>query len=167
MYGDAATRENDWAFDFLPKVDRNYSWTHIWDDMYKGSVKGMLSFGMNGVAIGPDSQKNIAALKKADWLVVGEIFPDETSEFWMSPGITQEEMRKIDTTVYRLACAGFAEKDGSMTNSSRWLQWKNAALPPPGGARLDQDILAQIFLWVRVLYRAEGCKIPGTVLRLI
>lgn len=166
MYGDAATRENGWAFDFLPKIDRNYSWTHIWDDMHKGSIKGMFAFGMNGVAIGPDSQKNIAALKKADWLVVGEIFPDETSEFWMSPGIDQEEMRKIQTTVYRLPCAGFAEKDGSMTNSSRWLQWKHAALPPPGEARLDQDILAQIFLRVRELYRKEGGKLPAPILSL-
>ena len=166
MYGDAATQENDWAFDFLPKVDRNYSWTHIWNDMYNGTVKGMFAFGMNGVAIGPDSQKNIAALKKADWLVVGEIYPDETSEFWMSPGITQEEMQEIQTTVYRLPCAGFAEKDGSMTNSSRWLQWKNVALPPPGEARLDQDIVAQIFLKVRELYRQEGGKLPGPILSL-
>jgi formate dehydrogenase major subunit len=166
MYGDAATPDNDWAFHYLPKVDRNYSWTHLWDDMYRGSVKGMLSFGMNGVAIGPDSQKNIEALKKADWLVVGEIYPDETSEFWMSPGITKDEMRKIQTTVYRLPCAGFAEKDGSMTNSSRWLQWKNVALPPPGQARLDQDILAQIFLKVRELYQKEGGKFPDPILNL-
>jgi formate dehydrogenase major subunit len=166
MYGDAATKENDWAFEYLPKVDRNYSWTHIWDDMYRGTVKGMFAFGMNGVAIGPDSQKNIAALKKADWLVVGEIFPEETSEFWMSPGITKSEMRKIRTTVYRLPCAGFAEKDGSMTNSSRWLQWKNAALPPPGQARLDQDIIAQIFLKVRELYQREGGKLPDPILSL-
>ena len=87
---------------------------------------------MNGVVIGPDTQKNIEALKKADWLVVGEIYPDETSEFWRSPGITAEEMKKIKTTVYRLPCAGFAEKDGTMTNSARWLQWKNVAVPPPG-----------------------------------
>src|SRR5215210_359558 len=166
MYGDAATQDNDWAFHYLPKVDRNYSWTQIWDNMYRGKVKGMLSFGMNGVAIGPDSQKNIEALKKADWLVVGEIYPDETSEFWMSPGITKEEMRKIQTTVYRLPCAGFAEKDGSMTNSSRWLQWKNVALPPPGQARLDQDIVAQIFLKVRELYQKEGGKFPDPILKL-
>ena len=50
--------------------------------MYHGKVKGLFAFGMNGVAIGPDSQKNIDALKKADWLVVCEIYPDETSEFW-------------------------------------------------------------------------------------
>jgi len=47
----------------------------------------MLAFGMNGVAIGPDSNKNIDALKKAEWLVVGEIYPDETSEFWKSPRV--------------------------------------------------------------------------------
>jgi formate dehydrogenase major subunit len=166
MYGDAAKQDNDWAFHYLPKIDRNYSWTQIWDNMYRGNIKGMFAFGMNGVAIGPDSQKNIDALKKADWLVVGEIYPDETSEFWMSPGITKDEMRKINTTVYRLPCAGFAEKDGSMTNSSRWLQWKNIALPPPGQARLDQDIVAQIFLKVRELYQKEGGKFPDPILNL-
>ena len=166
LYGDAATKESDWAFHYMPKVDRNYSWTQIWDNMYRGSVKGMFAFGMNGVAIGPDSQKNIDALKKADWLVVGEIYPDETSEFWKSPGITPQEMKTINTTVYRLPCAGFAEKDGSMTNSARWLQWKNVAVPPPGQARLDQDIVAQIFLRVRELYKKEGGKFPDPILNL-
>jgi formate dehydrogenase major subunit len=166
LYGDAATKENDWAFSYMPKVDRNYSWTQIWDNMYRGSVKGMLAFGMNGVAIGPDSQKNIEALKKADFLVVGEIYPDETSEFWKSPGITTDEMKTIQTTVYRLPCAGFAEKDGSMTNSARWLQWKNVAVPPPGQCRLDQDIVAQIFLKVRELYQSQGGKFPDPILNL-
>ncbi len=166
MFGEAATKENDFAFSYMPKVDRNYSWTQIWDNMYRGSVKGLLAFGMNGVAIGPDSQKNIDALKKADWLVVGEIYPDETSEFWRSPGVTPEEMKTINTTVYRLPCAGFAEKDGSMTNSARWLQWKNVAVPPPGEARLDQDIVAQIFLKVRELYQTEGGKFPDPILKL-
>ncbi len=134
--------------------------------MYRGSVKGMFAFGMNGVMIGPDTNKNINALKKADWLVVGEIYPDETSEFWRLPESARTSMKKINTTVYRLPCAGFAEKDGSMTNSARWLQWKNVALPPPGDARLDQDIVAQIFLRVRDLYRKEGGKFPDPILNL-
>jgi formate dehydrogenase major subunit len=164
MYGPAATKENGFAFDYLPKVDRDYSWTHIWEDMYNGKVKGMMAFGMNGVMIGPDTNKNINALKKADWLVVGEIYPDETSEFWRAPGITAEEQKTIQTTVYRLPCAGFAEKDGSMTNSARWVTWKYAAVPPPGDARLDQDIVAQIFLKVRELYKKEGGKFPDPIL---
>src|SRR5271169_4325372 len=134
--------------------------------MYNGLIKGIFAFGMNGVAIGPDSKKNIDALKKTEFLVVGEIYPDETSEFWRSPGISQEEMKQIQTTVYRLPCAGFAEKDGSFTNSARWLLWKNAAVPTPGDCRLDQAIVAQIFLKVRDLYKKEGGKFPDPILNL-
>jgi formate dehydrogenase major subunit len=165
MYGDAAKKDNDWAFHYLPKIDRNYSWAQIWDDMYRGTLKGLFAIGMNGVQIGPNSRKNIEALRKADWLVVGELYPDETSEFWRAPGTSPEQMKTIQTTVYRLPCAGFAEKDGTFVNSARWLQWKNVALPPPGNARLDQDILAQIFLRVRALYQTEGGVFPDPILK--
>src|SRR5438552_13286090 len=101
LYGDAARKENDWAFHYLPKIDRKYSWVEIWDDMYAGRVKGLFAFGMNGVQIGPNSTKNIEALKRADWLVVGEIYPDETSEFWRAPGTTADEMKRMPTTAYR------------------------------------------------------------------
>jgi formate dehydrogenase major subunit len=164
MFGDAAKKENDWAFNYLPKIDRRFSWVDIWNDMYEGKVKGLFAFGMNGVMIGPNSQKNINALKKADWLVVCEIYPDETSEFWRSPGIKTEDMKSINTTVYRLPGAGFAEKDGTFVNSARWLQWKYVALPPPGQAKVDQEILARIFLKVRELYQKEGGKFPDPIL---
>jgi formate dehydrogenase major subunit len=166
LYGPAAKKENHWAFDYLPKVDREYSWTHIWDEMYQGKVKGMLAFGMNGVAIGPNSQKNIDALKKARFLVVCDIYPEETSDFWRAPGITPEETKTIRTEVYRLPGAGFAEKDGTFVNSARWLQWKWAAVPPPGDAKLDQEILSRIFLKVRELYRKEGGAFPDPILNL-
>ncbi len=165
MYGNNATKENDFGFQWLPKLDRNYSWVNIWNDMYEGKVKGFYAFGMNGVMIGPDTQKNIDSLKKTDFVVVCEIYPDETSSFWMAPGITADEMKTINTTVYRLPGAGFAEKDGTFVNSARWLQWKNVALPPPGDCRLDQDILAQIFLKIRDLYQKEGGKFPDPILK--
>ena len=164
MYGPAATKENDFAFNYLPKIDRRYSWVENWNDMYEGKIKGFFAFGMNGVMIGPDTQKNIDALKKTDFLVVCEIYPDETSAFWEAPGTTVEEMKKINTTVYRLPGAGFAEKDGTMVNSARWLQWKYVAVPPPGDCRLDQDILAQIFLKIRELYKKEAGKFPDPIL---
>jgi formate dehydrogenase major subunit len=165
-YGDAAKKENDYAFHYLPKVDRNYAWAELWDGMYRGHVKGLFAFGMNGVAIGPNSHKNIAALKKADWLVVCDIYPEETAEFWRAPGTTQEDMKNTRTTVYRLPGAGFAEKDGTFVNSARWLQWKYVALPTPGQAKVDQEIIARIFLKVRELYRAEGGKFPDPILNL-
>jgi formate dehydrogenase major subunit len=163
LYGDAARKDNDWAFHYLPKIDRKYSWVEIWDEMYAGTVKGLFAFGMNGVQIGPNTKKNIDALKRADWLVVGEIYPDETSEFWRAPGTTPEEIRNIKTTVYRLPCAGFAEKDGTFVNSARWLQWKNIALNPPGQAKVDQEILSRIFLRVRELYEQEGGVFPDPI----
>ncbi|HEY6969206.1 MAG TPA: formate dehydrogenase-N subunit alpha [Candidatus Angelobacter sp.] len=165
MYGDAAKKENDWAFHYLPKIDKKYSWAEQWDAMYKGKVKGLLAFGMNGVAIGPNSEKNIAALKKADWLVVCEIYPDETSEFWTkAAGNSEEEIKNIKTEVYRLPGAGFAEKDGTFVNSARWLKWKYVAVPPPGDAKVDQEILSRIFLKVRDLYKAEGGRFPDAIL---
>jgi formate dehydrogenase major subunit len=166
MYGDAAKKENDFAFNYLPKIDHRYSWADIWNDMYNGKIKGIFAFGMNGVMIGPDSRKNIDALKKADWLAVCEIYPDETSDFWQAPGTTPEEMKNINTTVYRLPGAGFAEKDGTFVNSARWLQWKYAALPVPGQCKVDQEILARIFLKVRELYQKEGGKFPDPILNL-
>jgi formate dehydrogenase major subunit len=167
MYGDAAKKENDWAFNYLPRIgDKRFSWADQWDAMYQGKLKGLMAFGMNGVAIGPNSKKNIDALKKAEWLVVCEIYPEETAEFWQSPGITPEEQAKINTEVYRLPGAGFAEKDGTFVNSARWLQWKWAALPTPANARLDHAILAQIFLKVREMYQKDGGKFPDPILNL-
>ncbi len=166
LYGDSATKENDFNYHYLPKIDRKFSWTEMWDEMYSGKVKGLIAFGMNGVAIGPNSRKNIEALKKADFLVVCDIYPEETAEFWRAPGTTTEQMKTINTTVYRLPGAGFAEKDGTFVNSARWLQWKYAAVPPPGNAKVDQEILARIFLRVRELYQNEGGKFPDPILNL-
>src|SRR5882762_8000170 len=166
LYGDSAKKENDFNYQHLPKIDRKFSWTEMWDEMYAGKVKGLFAFGMNGVAIGPNSHKNIEALKKADFLVVCDLYPEETAEFWQSPGITKDDMKKINTTVYRLPGAGFAEKDGTFVNSARWLQWKYVAVPPPGQAKVDQEILARIFLKVRDLYKNEGGKFPDAILNL-
>jgi formate dehydrogenase major subunit len=121
---------------------------------------------MNAVAIGPNSQKNIDALKKAKFLVVCDIYPEETSDFWRAPGITTEQTKAIQTEVYRLPGAGFAEKDGTFVNSARWLQWKWAAVPTPGDAKVDQEILARIFLKVRDLYAKEGGAFPDPILNL-
>src|SRR6185295_6031160 len=164
LYGDSARKENDYNYHHLPKIDRKFAWTEMWDEMYAGKVKGLFAFGMNGVAIGPNSRKNIEALKKADFLVVCDLYPEETAEFWQSPGISKDDMKQINTTVYRLPGAGFAEKDGTFVNSARWLQWKNVAVPPPGQARLDQDILAQIFLKIRELYQKDGGTFPDPIL---
>ena len=174
-YGKAATKENDFGYAWLPKVDGNYSWMYICDDMYRGSSmraggkepapEGFITFGMNPVSIGPNSQKWIAALSKLKWLVVGEIYDIETATFWKAPKeYGTPDASKIQTEVFQLPASGFAEKDGTFTNSARWLQWKWKAVDPPGSAKTDQEILARIFLAVRELYRKEGGANPDAVL---
>ncbi len=167
FYGPHATRENDFAYHYLPKLEEgaDHSWVHIIDDMYKGIIQGMVAFGMNPVANGPNSPKILAALAKLKWLVVVENFETETAHFWKAP---KEAMgmdpAEVKTEVFLLPAANFAEKDGSFTNSARWLQWKWKAVDPPGQAKADQEILARIFLKLRELYQKEGGAFPDPIL---
>ncbi len=164
FYGNAATADNEYSYHNLPKIGEgeDHSWAHLFDRMLHGSVEGLVSFGMNPVANGPNSTKMIAALSRLKWLVVAECFDTETSSFWRSRELAGEyypgapEAAEIDTEVFLLPAACSAEKDGTFVNSSRWLQWKWKALDPPGQARPDQEIIARLFLKLRELYRNEG-----------
>ncbi len=175
LYGEAATKANDWGYQWLPKVDGNYSWLYIYDDMYRGNSQragatepgpeGLLAFGFNPVAVGPNTSKIINALSKLKFLVVGDNYQIETATFWKAPKeYGGPDSSKIETEVFQLPCSGFAETDGSFTNSARWMTWKWKALDPPGDAKTDQEILARIFLAVRELYRKEGGALPEQVL---
>src|SRR5438309_497747 len=176
-YAKAATKENDFGYAWLPKVDGNYSWMYICDDMYRGNStrsggkepgpEGFISFGMNPVGLGPNSKKWVAALSKLKWLVVAENVETETPIFWKSPKeYDPPEASKIQTEVFLLPAADFAEKDGTFTNSARWMQWKWKAVDPPGQAKSDQEILARIFLAVRDLYKKEGGPLPEALTNL-
>ncbi len=174
-YGPNSTKDNDWGYGWLPKIDGNYSWMYIFDDMYRGSSmrvggkepgpEGFLTFGMNPVGLGPNSKKMIAALAKLKWMVVVENAETETATFWKAPPeYGGPPASQIQTEVFMLPAANFAEKDGTFTNSARWLQWKWKALDPPGNAKSDQEIVSRIFLEVQNLYRKEGGVIPEAVL---
>jgi formate dehydrogenase major subunit len=120
---------------------------------------------MNPVALGPNTKKMVAALSKLKWMVVVENVETETAIFWKAPPECEGAApAQIPTEVFLLPAAAFAEKDGTFTNSARWLQWKWKALDPPGQAKADQEILARIFLAVRDLYRKEGGALPEQVL---
>ncbi len=173
-FGAAATKENDFGYAWLPKLDGNYSWAYMFDDMYRGSSKraggtepapeGLISFGMNPVGTGPNTAKMIAALSKLKWLVVVENVETETAQFWKAPReYGGPDPSKIETEVYLLPAALFAEKDGTLTNSARWAQWKWKAIDPPGSAKSDQEILARLVLAVRELYKKEGGALPEAI----
>jgi formate dehydrogenase major subunit len=124
---------------------------------------------MNAVSIGPNTSKMINALSKLKWAVVGENYEVETATFWDSKKTANyggPPSSQIQTEVFQLPCSGFAEKDGTFTNSARWLQWKWKAIDPPGEAKTDQEVLARIFVAVRELYRKEGGALPEPVLNM-
>jgi len=177
MWGNAATADNEYGYSWLPKVDGNYSWLYIFDHMYAGKAKraggdepgpeGFLSFGMNPVGTGPNSKKMVAALAKLKWMVIVENVETETSIFWKAPAEYEgPSPDKIATEVYLLPAASFAEKDGTFTNSARWLQWKWRATDPPGQAKSDQEIVARLVVAVRDLYKKDGGKLPEQVLNI-
>src|SRR4030095_1235920 len=153
-YGEAASRQNGFGYDYVPKLGEadNYSWGYIFDRMYAGQVEGMISFGMNPVANGPNTPKMLAALAKLKWLIVAECFETETASFWKAKQLAEKyypgasNPASISTEVFLLTPACFAEKDGAFVNSSRWAQWKSAAVNPPGQALRDQEIIARLFL---------------------
>ncbi len=171
-YGDRATRGNDYGYSFLPKLSDadNYSWGFIFDRMYNSQIEGLISFGMNPVANGPNTPKMLAALAKLKWLVVAECFETETAAFWKARELAAKyygsapNAADIQTEVFLLPASCFAEKDGSFVNSSRWAQWKHKALDPPGEARIDQEIIARLFLKIRELYEKEGGTAPEPLL---
>jgi formate dehydrogenase major subunit len=162
-YGSKATKSNDFGYGWLPKIGEgeNFGWGFFFDRMAEGELEGMISFGMNPLANGPNSPKMLEALEKLSWLVVVENFETETAAFWKARTLAGEyypdapEPKDVATEVFLLPAACFAEKDGTFVNSSRWLQWKKAALDPPGEARVDQEIIARLFLEIRRLYQEE------------
>jgi formate dehydrogenase major subunit len=63
------------------------------------------------------------------------------------------------------ACVS-VEKEGSITNSGRWMQWRYAAAKPYGQSRPDGDIMLELGNAIRELYRKEGGALPEPVLNL-
>lgn len=163
-YGRHGTRENEFGYANIPKAGEteNYGWGNFFDNMQRGGIEGFITFGMNPVANGPNTPKMLDALSKLKWMVVVENFETETAAFWNAKKLGEKfypsfvDPASIPTEVFLLPAACFAEKDGAFVNSSRWLQWKRAALPPPGEAKADQEVMARIFLRVRELYEKEG-----------
>ncbi len=166
-WGDNATKENNWGFDWLPKWDKLYDILRVFDMMYKGEVNGYFCQGFNPVASFPNKNKSIEALSKLKFLVVMDPLVTETSTFWKNYGESNDvDSSKIATTVYRLPTTCFAEEDGSIVNSARWLQWHWKAADAPGEAQPDVNILSGIMHEVRNLYKQHGGVNPEPIMNI-
>ncbi len=168
MWGDAAQAENDWGYHWLPKLDvPNYDILRMFELMNEGHVNLYFCQGFNPLLAFPNRAKLTSALSKLKLLVTIDPLETETARFWENHGEYNDvDTASIQTEVLQLPSSCFAEDEGSLTNSGRWLQWHWPASTPPGEAKLDTWIMAQIFLRVRELYRQEGGAVPEPILNL-
>jgi formate dehydrogenase major subunit len=145
-YGVAAKGENEFCYHYLPKVDegRDYSSLSLFRAIDEGKVKGLLVFGQNPCVSFARAGYIRKVLEKLDWLVVVDLWETETASFWKRPGLEEEEIRKINTEVWLLPAASFAEKQGSITNAGRWVQWKESNLYPISQTKPDLWILDRL-----------------------
>ena len=166
-YGKAATKENDFCYDWVPKFPGGFDVMHIFELMHQGKVGGFISQGFNPLATVSNKNKLSAALMKLKYLVMIDPLESETGEFWQNFGeFNDVKPESIQTEVFRLPTACFAEEQGSFTNSSRVAIWKEAAVEPPGEAKVDSEIIAQLFVKLRAMYAKDGGAFPDPILNL-
>jgi formate dehydrogenase major subunit len=163
FWGDHATAANDFAYDYLPKASGNHSHIALFEAMDRGEVQGLMVFGQNPAVGGPNANLAHRAMDKLDWLVVAELWETETAAFWKRP---DADPSTIDTEVFLLPAAASMEKEGSLTNSGRWGQWRYKAIEPPGDARPDLWILTQLHRHLKALYQEQGGALPGPIVDL-
>ncbi len=166
-WGDAATASNEWAFDYLPKWDKLYDILQAFELMYQGKINGYICQGFNPVGSFPNKAKIVAGLSKLKYLIVIDPLRTETAEFWTNHAEYNDvKTADIQTAVFRLPSTCFAEEDGSLTNSGRWLQWHWKGAEPPGEGKGDLEIVAAMFTRLRALYKSEGGAFPDPIVDL-
>jgi formate dehydrogenase major subunit len=155
FFGENATPKNDYGYDWLPKVDdgKNYSWLDLFDEMYRGTFKGFFAWGQNPACSGANANKTRDAMKNLDWMVNVNLFDNETGSFWRGPGM---DPAKIKTEVFFLPAAASVEKEGSITNSGRWSQWRYQGPKPLGKSLPDGQIIMELGNKIKSQYKDGG-----------
>jgi formate dehydrogenase major subunit len=139
-WGDAATADNDFCYDYLPRMSGDHSTYQTALAMRDGRVKGFFVMGENPTVGSANGKLQRLALANVDWLVVRDLVEIETASFWYdSPEIETGELRTEDigTEVFFMPAAAHTEKDGSFTNTQRLLQWHHKAVEPAGDCRSE------------------------------
>lgn len=168
MWGEHATAENGWGYDWLPKLDiAQYDAMKMFEKLNNGEVNIYFCQGFNPILAFPNRGKMTEAFSKLKLLVVMDPLETETASFWENHGIYNDvDTASIQTEVLELPSTCFAEDEGATVNSGRWLQWHWAGATPPGVAQTDVWIMANIFLRLRELYRTEGGPVPEPIMNL-
>lgn len=135
-YGEAATEENEYGYQWLPKLGGNDSLTISMERALKGEIEGLLVFGQNIAVTNPNTGWTRTALRKLKWLVVCDMFENETASVWYADP-TGPKPSDCQTEVFYLPTASLMEKDGSANNTERLMQWHDRIKESPGLCRSD------------------------------
>lgn len=154
-YGDAATKENDYGFDWLPRITQDNSQLRTFIRMAEGKVRGLFLLGQNPAVGAPNARLNREALRQLDWLVVRDFFMNESATFWKD-GPDGPDPHTIGTEVFWMPAAAPAEKDGSMTNTERLLQFHTKAVDPPGDCRSELWFIWNLGRRLKKLYEGSS-----------
>ena len=155
FWGSAAVKENEFGYQNLPKLNaaKNYSHIALFEAAAKGDLKGLFAFGQNPVVGGPNSDMEAKALENLDWMVGVDLWETETAAFWNRPGANPAA---IKTEVFLLpACASY-EKEGTVSNSGRWIQWRWKGVEPAGESKADLDIINELGNVLKKLYAGSA-----------
>jgi len=165
-WGPAATKENDYAYDYLPKREKAdaYSHQHFLVAMLKKQVKGFIVMGQNPAVDSPNAKMARTALRTLEWMVVVDLFETDTAAVWKEPGI---DPKSSQVEVFFIPGAPAAEKDGSLTNTMRLMQWHERAMDPPGAARSDAAFIVEVGNRLKALYKDSKAKKDRPVLDLV
>jgi formate dehydrogenase major subunit len=139
-WGAAATEENDFAFDYLPRLTGSHSTYDTVMEMIEGNVRGYVLYGQNPAVGSANNRMQRLGMSKLDWLVVRDFSLIESATWWKDgPEIETGEMRTEDiaTEVFFFPAAAHTEKDGTFTNTQRMVQWHHKAVEPRDEQRSD------------------------------
>jgi formate dehydrogenase major subunit len=160
-FGAAATAENDYGYNWLPKIIGDHSHIPMFVAMSKGEMDGFFAMGQNPAVGGQNAGFQREALAKLKWLVVRDLYETETASFWKdSPEVRGRDgqpgrvrPQDIQTEVFFLPAAAVPENDGSFTNTQRLVQWHEKAVDPPDDARSDLWFTFHLGRRLKELYR--------------
>jgi formate dehydrogenase major subunit len=150
-YGDAATKDNEFGFRWVPKIDANYSHLAQFVRMAEGKVDGLFLMGQNPAGGSPNAGLHRAGMRNLKWLVVRDWFEIESASYWYA-GPESPKPQEIGTEVFFVPAASSAEKEGSFTNTQRLLQWHDKAIDPPDDCRSDTWFIYNLGNRLKKLY---------------
>ena len=149
-FGDNATADNDYFYDTLPKITGDHSHLPVMVEMSQGKIQGMILTGQNpATSLNAGFQRN--GMAKLKWLVVLDFYETESAVFWKHADASAKD---IQTEVFFLPAAHVAEKEGSMTQTQRTIQFHKKAADPPGDSRSDLFFWYDLGLRLKKLYAA-------------